>query len=165
MNEIILQLLINLITHFFSFFLSDANSKVFYKPALACEDRMLYITCPHSSLVINVKAARYGRLLSQSNVCPKEDLRDCGENIVTPRVKERCQWKTECSFTANNYHLGSYCTNVYKYLKVFYECGKLMFIILMMMMIIIIIIMIMMLILLLLLMMIMMMMMMIMIIC
>ncbi|XP_031563450.1 uncharacterized protein LOC116298987 [Actinia tenebrosa] len=104
----------------------DAQKSTVPKVMYACDDQIMHISCPHRSLSVKILSAKYGRLLSEKNICqPNSDrqvVRDCGENNVKPNVDKLCVGKTECSFDVDDRNLGAFCVNVYKYVTVIFSC-------------------------------------------
>lgn len=98
------------------------------KALSTCEDHIMHISCPHRSLSVKILTAKYGRVLSKKNICPRTSerqiIKDCGENNVKPNVEKFCVGRTECSFNVDNRNLGAFCVNVHKYLIVVFMCGK-----------------------------------------
>ncbi|KXJ26277.1 Protein eva-1-like C [Exaiptasia diaphana] len=96
------------------------------KSMMACENGMMYIKCPHNTLQIQIAQASYGRELSKKFVCQSNDpnvvIKDCGVSNVKSRVQKKCDGKYECNFKVDNQNLGYFCTNVYKYLIVLFDC-------------------------------------------
>ena len=75
----------------------------------------------------------YGREYTGSMICsspPGSGLSDeikCtkDENDVTAEVEDMCQHKNSCNFTLNaKTFKKDGCPTVYKYMKLYYRCGK-----------------------------------------
>ncbi|KAL5015993.1 hypothetical protein ScPMuIL_005582 [Solemya velum] len=106
------------------------NPQIRYPPsyqqsvAYACENSLLYISCPEGEL-IRIIRANYGRfsisICNHRGITQQWDLQ-CMSTSTLKIVSERCDGRHVCTMKASNSRFHDNCPGTHKYLEVNYYC-------------------------------------------
>ena len=90
-----------------------------------CEDDTHRLRCPDDKL-LHLKSVFWGRDNHETCSRPHVGSTTCSDESAVSKARDRCEGKGSCVVGANRWTFGDPCPDTSKFLRIEYECTRIM---------------------------------------